>query len=476
MGAKLSKPVFTQQLHSKNALARKHNKDAVALAAAKSSPPPLNDLVPDLKVEKLSIVHLKPAKKRVRKTTAAQLQRVIASIKAHGIVLPVLIDGENHIVHGHAIVEAAKHLGIDKLHCMRITHLPEAKLRSMAIALNRVGETGEWDIDELRLELIDLGALDFSLPQIDFGALGFDSNELDAILADPVSGDEEENDIPEAGPPVSVPGDLYDLGGHRLLCGDSLDPDSYELLLEGRKIDCVFSDPPYNCKIKGFVSGLGKKVHEDFAMAVGEMEDAEFLDFLSEYLRQCAKHLSPGAVVFACMDWRQIRWLHIAGELADLHLINMAVWNKGSGGMGSLYRSAYELISIFCNTPSPAINNVQLGKHGRDRSNMWTYSGANRKGSSVADALSDHPTPKPIDLVADALLDVTKKGALVFDPFMGSGTTLIAAERSGRIAYGIELEPNYVDVAIRRWEKMTGKKAIHVETGLSFSQLTQERL
>lgn len=474
----MNKPVssLTGQLHQKSAKIRKKHKDATALASATAAPPPPNDLLPDLLIVKRKISDLKPAKRRVRKTTPEQLNRIIASIKAYGIVVPILIDADNRIVHGHIVVKGAQALGLAEIPCIPITHLSDARIKALAIALNRIGETGEWELEELHLELADLTALNLEFPTIDMSALGFAEQEIDTILDSPAEEEEEEDLEPPAGAkPVTMPGDLFLLGKHSLLCGDSLAPESYDLLLAGKRADCVFSDSPYNCKIKGFVSGLGKTVHEDFAMAVGEMDDAQFMDFLAGYLSLCRDHMVDGAVLFACMDWRQIRLLHIAGEVAELDLLNMAVWNKGSGGMGSLYRSAYELISVFCKGKQPATNNVQLGKYGRDRTNMWTCPGANRKGSSAAGALKDHPTPKPVRLVSDALLDVTHAGDLVLDPFMGSGTTLIAAEKAGRIAHGIELEPKYVDVAIRRWEKATGKAAIHAETGKTFAQLAIER-
>ncbi|WP_226948844.1 DNA-methyltransferase [Rhizorhabdus wittichii] len=265
------------------------------------------------------------------------------------------------------------------------------------------------------------------------------------------------------------------LDQHRLLCGDALAAKSYEALLAGRQIDCVFSDPPYNIKIEGVVSGLGKKKHKDFAMGVGEMSDEDFRAFLGGYLQRCKEHASPGAVIFACMDWRQIDLLMFAGRDAGLHRINKTIWNKGSGGMGSLYRSAYEEVVVFCTEASSATNNVLLGKNGRNRTNVWTYPGANRKGSSAGKALGDHPTPKPVELVADALQDVTQRGDLVFDPFIGSGTTLIAAEATGRIACGIDLDPGYVDVAIVRWQQMTGRQAIHADSGKSFEEVIRER-
>ena len=238
----------------------------------------------------------------------------------------------------------------------------------------------------------------------------------------------------------------------------------------------MFTDPPYNCKIENFVGGLGQHKHKDFIQFAGKESDEEFYQFLIRIWQHCKSFTSAGAVIFACIDWRQIDLLLMAGRQAELERINVAIWNKGSGGMGSLYRSAYENVAVFCNGKSPATNNVELGVHGRDRQNVWTYPGANKKGSSAASALADHPTPKPVELVVDALLDVTERDALVLDPFIGSGTLFLACEESGRRGAGIELDPKYVDSSIRRWERFTGKEAVHVDTGLTFSQLAESRL
>jgi DNA modification methylase len=424
-----------------------------------------NDPAPKLRSRRWPVNQLRDADRRTRRTSPAQLERVTRSVSQFGFLKPVLITGEGQIVDGHILVEVARRMGLPDLACVIIDHLSKEELRLARIALNRIQETGEWDLDELSLELGDLTAVGF-----DLDLSGFDAGDLDLILNQGSTLSDLGGRIPP--PPktrVSEPGDLWLLDQHRLLCGDALDPRSYELLLEGRKIDCVFSDPPYNIKIEGVVSGLGKTKHQDFAMAVGEMSDDQFRVFLGDYLRRCTEHSNPGAVIYACIDWRQVDLLMSAGRGAGLHRINKAIWNKGTGGMGSLYRSAYEEVVVFCTAPSPATNNVLLGMNGRNRTNVWTYPGANR-GGSAAKVLKDHPTPKPVELVADALQDVTCKEQLVFDPFMGSGTTLVAAEGIGRTACGIELDPTYVDVTITRWQLMTGKQAVHAASGMTFGE------
>nr|WP_047168115.1 DNA modification methylase [Sphingomonas sp. Y57] len=430
-----------------------------------------NDPTPKLRSERWPLDRLQDADRRTRRTSPEQLKRVTRSVSRLGMVKPIIISPDGKIIDGHILVEVARGMGLPDIECVIIDHLSAEELRLARIALNRIQETGEWDLDELSVELEEL-----KIGDLDINLTGFAPGELDLILGQELGMAGLDEAIPSNPPaPVSALGDLWLLDQHRLLCGDALAIESYETLLAGRQIDCVFSDPPYNIKIEGVVSGLGKKKHKDFAMGVGEMSDEDFRAFLGGYLQRCKEHASPGAVIFACMDWRQVDLLMFAGRDAGLHRINKAVWNKGSGGMGSLYRSAYEEVVVFCTEPSPATNNVLLGKNGRNRTNVWTYAGANQKGSSAGKVLADHPTPKPVELVADAFQDVTRRGDLVFDPFMGSGTTLIAAEATGRIACGIDLDPGYVDVTIARWQQMTGKQAVHQASGKTFEELAQER-
>lgn len=458
------------QIHERNRRRVKDNQDLV-MADARSFTA-RNDPAPTLRSERWPITRLKDADRRSRRTSLEQLERVARSISQFGILKPILIDARGSVVDGHIIVEAARRMGLPDIDCVVIDHLSPEELRLARVALNRIQETGEWDLEELSLELGELRAAG-----LDLTLTGFDLGELDLLLDQGPALAAFDDEVPaKSSSPVSRPGDLWLLDQHRLLCGDSLDPQSYEQILAGRTIDCVFSDPPYNIKIEGVVSGLGKTKHRDFAMGVGEMSDEEFRAFLADYLERCKEHASEGAVIFACMDWRQADLLMLAGRDAGLHRINKAIWNKGHGGMGSLYRSAYEEVVVFCTARSPATNNVLLGKHGRNRTNIWSYPGANQQGSSASKTLGDHPTPKPVELVADALQDVTKRGQLILDPFMGSGTTLIAADKIERVACGIELDPAYVDVTITRWQDMTGKQAIHAISGKSFDELRQVRL
>ena len=466
-----------KQFQVKTATRRSDNKAATRLVAARAGPG-RNDLQPELATVRRPVSALRASPTRSRETTPQLLEGVIRSFKRYGIILPVFIDRHNVIIQGHAMWEAAQRLGIETIECRVVDHLDDVEREALGLALNRIGELGQFDLVKLRDQMIriesrgiELISTGFTLPEIDQIIIGSAPVQDDQdLLGESV---DTETDL---GPIVSQIGDLFEFGRSRLYCGDATDAASYSRVLGDSKADAVFTDPPYNCKIENFVGGLGQYKHKDFVQFAGKESDEEFCRFLLQSLRHCKEFTSAGAVIFACMDWRQTDWLLIAGRQAGLERINMAVWDKGSGGgMGSLYRSAYELIAVFCNGKSPATNNVQLGVHGRNRTNVFTYPGANRRGSSAAAALADHPTPKPVELVVDALMDVTKRDALVLDPFIGSGTLFSACEQSGRRGAGIELDPKYVDSSIRRWERLTGAEAVHVDTGLTFSQLAESR-
>ena len=300
--------------------------------------------------------------------------------------------------------------------------------------------------------------------------------EIDVLIAslNDTADEDEADHLPEidsSTPLISRLGDLWQLGPHRLLCGDALDPDSYTHLLDGDRAQMVFSDPPYNVCIDGHVSGLGAIKHSEFAMASGEMTESEFAAFLEAVLTNLAAHSTDGAIHFVCMDWAHIYELLAVGRSVYSELKNLCVWNKTNGGMGSLYRSKHELVAVFKNGTARHINNVELGANGRYRTNVWDYAGANSFGAERDAALAMHPTVKPVALVEDAILDCSRRGGIVLDAFSGSGTTIIAAERTGRRGYAIELDPKYVDVALTRYRDLTGDDPVHVESGFTFGEL-----
>ena len=337
---------------------------------------------------------------------------------------------------------------------------------------NKLTDRSSWDDQELALHLKELSELSLDF---DLEATGFDTAEVDLriqSLGDFDSPDEDTFAVPD-GPAVSRPGDLWQLGDHRLLCGNALEQESHSALLGSSQAAAVFTDPPYNVKIDGHVCGAGDTKHREFAMGAGEMDAAQFTQFLTSFLAQVGLSVNAGAVLFVCMDWRHMGELLDAGRANQLDFLNLCVWVKTNGGMGSLYRSRHELVFVFRKGGAAHLNNVQLGRHGRNRTNTWHYPGTNAFGGKRGNGRELHPTVKPVAMVADAMLDVTKRGDIVLDPFIGSGTTILAAERTGRRGYGIELDPLYVDTAILRWQRLTRRPA-RLPCGRSFDDVRQK--
>lgn len=464
------KNTFQKQSLAKTTGRRKKNATKVALQALAANTA-LNDIAPDIKIDWRNTAGLKDAARKVRKIEDRHLNDMVRAISNFGFVSPLIVRG-NRVVDGHTRLAAARALAMPKVPCIDVSHLSEDKVRLLTVSLNRLAETGSWDLAELKFELEELETMEFDLT-----LTGFTMPEIDIIFGDEAADKDKEEEIPEPpAVPVTVEGDLWLLGKHRVLCGSALAAADFERLMGGDLAAAVLTDPPYNVVIEGNVSGLGMVKHGEFQMASGEMTREQFEEFLTVYQVLCRQYLLAGSVAFAFMDWRSIDLLTNAARKAGFKHINTITWNKGSGGMGSLYRSAHEFVGVFCNGEVPRVNHVELGKHGRDRTNVWSYPGANKPGTSGAKALKDHPTPKNLEMCADALRDVTNREDIVLDPFLGSGTTLIAAEQTARVCYGLELEPKFVDVIVRRWEKLTGSQAIHAETGETFQATGEARL
>jgi DNA modification methylase len=423
----------------------------------------------------LATTELKPDPCNPRKHDRGQIRAIARSIESFGFNAPILINKNKQIIAGHGRFEAAKLNGCTQVPVICLEHLTDAQARAYMLADNKLTDRSSWDDAALALHLrelselaldFDIEAIGFELPEIDFRIQSLEITE-DADRADEFNA--------AVGPLVSHIGDLWLLGDHRLYCGSALDPTAYDILLGTAKAAVVFTDPPYNVKVDGHVCGSGAIKHREFAMASGEMSEDEFTRFLNETLELAGSHAAGGAIVYACMDWRHMGEMLATGRAIGFDLLNLCVWVKSNGGMGSLYRSRHELVFVFRNGKEAHLNNVQLGRFGRNRTNVWNYAGANsfpRKGQ--ASALDLHPTVKPIAMVSDAILDSTKRNDIVLDPFCGSGTTLLAAERTGRHGCGIEIDPLYVDTAIARWERMTGKQARHA-TGQTFADIKAER-
>ncbi|MDJ1018500.1 MAG: DNA methyltransferase [Paracoccaceae bacterium] len=419
----------------------------------------------------VAVGDLTPSRRNARTHTSKQIDQIAESIRAFGFTNPLLIDEADVLIAGHGRFEAAKTLGLETVPAIRITHLSAPEKRALMLADNKIALNAGWDLDLLAQELADLSSmeLDFSVE-----ITGFEVPEIDLII----EGQSGEAPGPEVAPmpdrsvpPVTRRGDLWILGRHRVLCGDARNPDDYARLMQGEVADVGFTDPPYNVPIAGHVSGKGAVQHREFSEAAGEMSEAEFTAFLSEAFGLAARHSRDGAVWFCCMDWRHLAEMRSAGLAAFGPMLNLCVWAKTNGGMGSLYRSQHELVFVFRKGKTRHRNNVDLGRHGRNRTNVWTYPGVNTFRAGRMDELRAHPTAKPVAMVKDALLDVSKRGDLVLDPFLGAGATLIAAERSGRVARGLEIDPGYVDVVLRRWREETGDQPIRAADGCSLAEL-----
>lgn len=400
-----------------------------------------------------SLEALAPDPRNARTHSKKQIEQIAASITEFGFTNPILADPDGRLIAGHGRLLAAKAIGLTQVPVIALTGLSAVQKRALRLADNKIALNAGWDVEILKLELSELATLDVD---IDLSLTGFSTGEIDVIL----DGQDDPDDavipaVPVA--PRSKTGDVWILGDHRLGCGDGRDPDFLKRVVgEGARIDAAFLDPPYNVRISGHANTKGR--HREFAMASGEMTETEFRAFLSETLGACAKASRDGAVHFVCMDWRHMDDVAAVGGEIYGDLLNLCVWNKSNAGMGSLYRSKHELVFVYRVGDAPHLNMVELGKHGRNRTNVWDYASVNSfRGSRSAD-LALHPTVKPTGLVADAIRDVTRHGDLVLDIFLGSGTTLIAAERTGRRFRGVEIDPGYVDIAIERWSALTGRE------------------
>jgi hypothetical protein len=428
------------------------------------------------KVELMPVTRLKPYRANARTHSRKQIRQIADSIKRFGFTNPVLVDNGGEIIAGHGRVAAAKLLGLNEVPTLRLSHLSAAEKRAYVLADNRLAEKAGWDREILAIELQGLIDLDFEVE-----LTGFEMGEIDIILDDAedakgeAAGPEDEVPQPLEGPSVSQPGDLWLLGKHRILCGDALDHGAYERLLDGEKAEFIFTDPPYNVPIHGNVCGKGAIRHREFVMASGEMSKEAFTGFLTAVFGHLVAHSTDGSIHEVCMDWRHIAEMLAAGNEVYSELKNVCVWAKTNAGMGTFYRSRHELVFVWKSGAGPHVNNFELGQHGRSRTNVWEYAGISAMRVGRLEELAMHPTVKPVALVADAIKDCSRRNGIILDPFLGSGTTVIAAERSGRRARGIEIDPGYVDVAIRRWQTFTGKVATLAATGRCFEEIEESR-
>ena len=432
-----------------------------------------------LKIVYRSVEELKPDPANPRVHSKKQVGQIAASIKTFGFTTPLLIDRDNQVIAGHGRLLACGKLGITKVPTVRLDHLTPAQASALMVADNQLTINASWDDRLLAQQLKDLSLLGL---EFNIEVIGFEMAEIDlriAMLDDvPKPADDPADALPElsTGPCVSKLGDLWCLGRHRILCGNALDRDVLKALMGEERAAMVFSDPPFNVRIDGHAGGLGAIHHRPFPMASGEMDEAEFTAFLAHAFRNLAACSSDGSLHYICMDWRHLEEVLAAGREVYGELKNICVWVKDNAGMGSLYRSQHELVLVFKQGRGSHRNNVQLGQFGRNRTNVWHYPGVNSfaRRSEEGNLLALHPTVKPVAMVADAIRDCTARNDIVLDTFLGSGTTVIAAERTGRRCRASEIDAPYIDTAIRRWQRLTGGSACHALSGRTFDDLARE--
>ena len=422
---------------------------------------------PDLVIVYLDTAKLRPAARKLHKPNPKKLAKLAANITRFGILRPILATADGEIVDGEMIVEACKKLRIDRVPALVVDGFSDAEVRTIRLAMNKLPEGRAWNEKELAQELAELLEIDATL--IEF--TGFEMAEVDRYLSDLAGASDDDAPDEKNGPVVSRLGDLWLFAGkHKLFCGNARDRASYQALLGPEAVQMVLTDPPYGCEIKDYASST----HDDFVEGSG-MNESQSVVFFEAFLTPMSAHLGSGTMVFTFIDAPGLYPLQQAIRRAGFNQKALVVWDKGVGGMGSLYRQQAEFVLVSKWGSAHHINNVRLGKHGRNRTTVWSVPGLAQAGSDRKRALELHPTVKPVALLMDAILDTSALGGIILDPFTGSGSTLIAAHRTQRLGRGIELDPKYVDVAVARMEKITGKPAIHAETGLTFAAMADRR-
>lgn len=427
----------------------------------------------EFRIEQLPLETLRPHPRNARVHSKRQIHQIAASIEEFGFNNPLLIDREGVILAGHGRFEAAKELNLSSVPVIRIERLSEEQKRAFRLADNKIALNAGWNVELLEADFKEMSALNLSF---DLEITGFETAEIDLLI----DGSAKKDDPSDVVPPIESAavtrlGDLWQLGEHLLLCADAREPAAYARLMRDERARLVFTDPPYNVPIDGHVGGLGAIKHREFAMASGEMTPAEFEAFLRTIFRNMADVSLDGAIHFICMDWRHMAEVLAAGRGPYSALKNLCVWNKNNGGMGSFYRSKHELVFVYKVGTAAHVNTVELGRSGRYRTNVWDYAGINTLRPGRDEELAMHPTVKPTALVIDAIKDCSRQDDIVLDPFGGSGTTLIAAQKSRRNARVMEIDPLYIDVVIRRWQALVGSDATLAESGETFAACQRER-
>ena len=414
----------------------------------------------------LSVGELRSPNSTARQHNRHQRKKALALFSEHGIVVPIIVDERMRIIDGVLRFEIAKELGLQELNAVVVSDTTEAKLLQLELSLNRLAEDSAWDTIRLKTNFEQL--IEYN---VDLTFTGFETAEIDNILL--FEEIEPEDQDWTATDPVTQVGDIWRVGNHIIACGDALSPDK----VLGGVLDSLelakacITDPPYNVPTSGHIRTTQK--HAEFAMAAGEMDDQGFTEFLSRSITASLPYMDTTALYFLFMDWRHVGNLNTAAKYNGLIPQNLCVWSKTNAGMGSFYRSQHELVGVYSRSERFQ-NNIQLGSSGRYRTNVWVYEGVNSFSATRADDLTDHPTIKPTQMIADIILDCTSIGDWVYDPFLGSGTTCQAAEQTRRRCLGIEYEPRYVDVALKRLKDRCGLDAIHFASGLTYAEIAAE--
>jgi DNA modification methylase len=431
---------------------------------------------------KIAIVYrrlgeVKPNPRNSHRHSQEQIEKLARNISIFGFLIPIVTNSRGEIICGHARYAAAELAGIREVPTILVEHLSPEQLQAFGIAENRLVSM-DWDDPQLAVQLKEISGLDLGLTLED---LGFETPQLDALMVD-VNGPRSQTPDPaDALPPITEEtvtklGDLWELGPHRLYCGDAKEEESYSVLMGRKRAAMVFSDPPWNIAVEGNISGLGRVKHKNFIQGSGELSPLEYLEFLTKSFTLLAKHSTDGSLHYLCSGAKQIGAFLAAGAKTYSQFLNLIVWDKGVGAMGGLYRHACEFILLFKNGIGRSRNNVVLGRYGRNRTTVWRYPGmaSFARAKDEGNLLAEHPTSKPRRLVSDAILDCTARGDVVLDAFAGSGTLLVAAESVGRVGFAIELDPRFVDVSVRRWQRFTGQQATHAASGRSFDELQEK--
>lgn len=441
---------------------------------SRRSNPASNAGLVEVQIEYRAVADLVLDSRNPRQHSQSQVNQLSDSICEFGFVMPVVVDHGGQVVIGHGRVLAAKQLAMARIPVVAVRHLSAAQLKALRIADNKLAQNSHWDERLLGESLLELQSLD---RDFDLSITGFSLPEIDLAiqkLSGPVIADPDDDVGSETGVAVCRPGDIWELGPHRIHCGDATTEVAFASLMKEERADVVFIDPPYNVRIDGHASGKGKVRHREFAQGAGEFSREQFVEFLTKACTQLKAYTVNGSIHFVCMDWKHVEELLTAGRAVYSELKNIVVWAKSNAGMGSLYRSQHEFICVFKSGSGPHVNNVKLGKNGRNRTNVWEYASASTQACKGNNVLKLHPTVKPVSLVMDALLDCSNRGHVVLDCFLGSGTTLLAAERTGRICRAIELDPLYVDTAVRQWQNLTGSTAVRASDGKPFRDVEAE--